>query len=403
MDDRPFGFWDTAKRPDKPALWCDDDGWEEGAVPDRPWLAYGYLLRGAVTIAAGVGSGGKSSLMCAWAISCALGAAYGRFEPIGPLKVLTYNVEDDSNEQKRRLSAALRQFGRTPQDLAGKVIRCGPTGIGTLIERGPDGAIYLTAAWDALVRLIEERLPDVVILDPFAELHTADENDNSALRQVVARLRDLAAQHDLAVVLVHHTRKGAMAGDMDSIRGAGGLVYAARIALTVSPMSAEEADDLGISRDLRRSFFRVDNPKSNYGPAGEAAWHEIVPIDLDNGETVAAAMPWTPPGMEGKAMRIDPATVALIAAEAARGLPGGAYSPRLSQAEPRSILSAMLRHGISDAQAQRLVVDRMMAEGWTVEEYEDAKSRRKRGLRSPGRLPAVDWTDNHAVRKGGEE
>jgi hypothetical protein len=55
--------------------------------------------------------------MIAWACAVALGKPHGRFEPVAPGVVITYNVEDDTHEQRRRLSAALGQFDAMPADV----------------------------------------------------------------------------------------------------------------------------------------------------------------------------------------------------------------------------------------------------------------------------------------------
>src|SRR5690348_7108390 len=115
-------------------LWFDDDDWIEGEIPRRPWVAPGYALRGSVTIVAGPPSALKSSLMLAWACSLALCVDYGDFRPRAAGKVVIYNVEDDRDEQRRRLSAVLRQFDAVPGDVHGNVIRTGPAGVGTLFE-----------------------------------------------------------------------------------------------------------------------------------------------------------------------------------------------------------------------------------------------------------------------------
>jgi RecA-family ATPase len=130
-------------------------------------------------------------------------------EPLSTYRVMVYNVEDDANEQRRRLSAILTKTGRTPADIAGKIARVGPSNVGTLIERDEDGLLLATAAMEELERRIAAFKPDVLILDPLAELHTSEENDNTALRAVVARFRALAAKYDLALVLLHHTARAS--------------------------------------------------------------------------------------------------------------------------------------------------------------------------------------------------
>lgn len=374
----------------KPVLWSDAGEWTESTLERRPWVVPGYAMRGAVTIVAGMGSAGKSSLMVGWAIAAALGEQLGRFAPPAPVKVLTYNVEDDADEQRRRLSAALRPFGRFPRDIAGKIVRCGPAGVGTLIERDMSGQISLTPAWDGLKALIAEHQPDIVMMDPLVELHTAEENDNTALRLVIAYLRELAQECRCALILVHHTRKGATAGDMDAIRGAGSLVGAARAAFTVTPMSEEEAEALAISSVQRRSFVRVDSVKGNYAPAQAADWHQLQEYELDNGETVAAMIPWTPPaGASGPA----PEAMALIAAAIERGASGAPYSPRLAPDQARSVAPLLAQHGIASPAAQKNALKALLMEGFQVLAYRNANGDERNGIRAPSGLPAARWAE----------
>lgn len=376
-----------------PGLWVEDQGWVEGDLPKRDWIARGYMLRKSVTLIGGMGSAGKSSLIIAYAISLATGIPYGRFQPAEPYKVLIYNVEDDADEQRRRFSAALRQFNSGPAAIAGRVIRCGPEGVGTLLHTDPEtGEFVPSKAMGELKALIAKHKPDVVVLDPLVELHDAEENDNTALRAVIAEFRTLAQQHNCAVVLVHHTRKGSLAGDPDSLRGASSIVGAARVVLTVATMTEEEAKELGRPLDLRRRFFRVDSAKSNYAPATEADWHELVEYELDNEETVAAAVPLDGAPASPRQPARDPNEVlALLMAEVARGSPQGPYSPRLAPDKPRSVAALMVRLGIEKPAHQRAALNRLLKEGFTVAEFRDANRIKRDGLRAPDGGPDARW------------
>lgn len=279
-------------------VWVDSAAWVEGEIKPRPWIARGYLMRGAVSVLSGPGSAGKSSLMVGWAIAASLGVRLHRFVPQHPCKVFLYNVEDDREEQQRRMSATLRQFDRNPRDLAGNVVRIGPNGAGTLLRRDPiSGRLGFTAAMRAMEDLIREQRPDVLVLDPLVELHDAEENDNTAVRAVMAKFRAMAVQYNMAIVLIHHSRKGVAGafGDPDSLRGASAIVGAARIVLTVLTMDEDTATKLNIAPIERGRYFRVDGAKSNYAPLHEAEWFQRVEYELDNGEAVAAAVPWEPP------------------------------------------------------------------------------------------------------------
>ena len=283
----------------KSCLWVDQDEWTPDAIPKRPWLVQNYLLRGAVSILSGQGAGGKSSLVVCWTISAATGREVGEFQPSAPMVIVNYNVEDDLDEQRRRYSAALLVSGLAPRDIARRVIRCGPHDVGTLFERdGSTGRVLPTNAMATLERLLIDSRAEALICDPLAELHNAEENDNTAMRAVVAAFRSMARKLNIAILILHHDRKGNNApGDMDRMRGASAVSGAVRVALTLSTMSQEEADKFGIPPEHRRRHFRIDGAKSNYGPLEDAEWWRLEGIEIPNGETVAACRPWSPPSV----------------------------------------------------------------------------------------------------------
>lgn len=294
--------------PGAQALRVDVEAWDEAQIPRRAWVVPGFLMRGAVTVLSGPGSAGKSMLVVAQSMAIALGRPFGRFRPLWAGRVLVYNVEDDQDEQRRRFSAAMRVFGSTPAEIAPSIIRVGPEQIGTLMRVDPlTKRLSPTAALGEMEQLIAEQKPDAVFLDPFVELHDSDENDNTAIRAVMAKLRGMAQRFECAVCVLHHARKGAtaMAGDPDSLRGASAIVGAARVVLTVLTMDEKEADKLGIPPEQRRLYFRLDGAKSNYAVVEDAEWFQRVPYELANGETVAAAEPWEPPSAQAQVSTVD--------------------------------------------------------------------------------------------------
>ncbi len=395
-----FGLYDQKRAETKskagPALWIDDDEWTEKDIPCRPWVVPGYALRGAVTLLCGPPSALKSSLVLAWGCSLALHHAFGRFKPLSEGTMLIYNVEDDQLEQRRRLSATLRQFPGTPSSIKGKIIRTGPEQIGTLLIRGEDGAITFTAAMQALDELIEQRKPDVLVCDPLAELHTSEENDNTALRAEIAEFRKLAVKHNIAVIILHHTRKGSSTspGDPDIARGASAIIGAARIVLTVTGMAEADAQEIGVPTDhvARSRHIRMDDAKANYTALRDAEWFEKTAYPLDNGEWVAAAVPWTPPA----AKLASQSELSAIATAIEKGAPSGEpWSGKLS-ADGRSVRALLEQHGFS-GDAQKAVIARLMAE-CSVEagRYKRPVSRVPSGGLRIGALPAADWIEEDA-------
>ena len=378
---------------DQPAaVWVDDGDWIEADIPRRPWIAPGFLLRGAVTLLVGPPSAMKSSLALAWAAALALKAEFGRFKPVERATTIVYNVEDDQHEQRRRLSAVLRQFDAAPADIKGRVIRTGPNQIGTLVvPPDSDGNTY-TPAFRALREGLEQTGASVLIVDPLAELHTAEENDNGAIRRVIAEFRRLAEETNIAVLVLHHTRKGAAAspGDPDIARGGSAVIGAVRVAFTLMPMTESDASDLGVSTDFqsRSSYIRLDNAKSNYAPLTDAEWFEKTGYELDNGEHVGAPIPWKPP----TAKTATSTDLDTLAAAIERGTADGEpWSPRLSD-DARSIRQLLENHGFVGRPAQKATIAALEANrGMTTADFRSKASRnRVKGCRI-GDLPAADW------------
>lgn len=54
---------------------------------------------------------------------------------------------------------------------------------------------------------LNARKPKLVVLDPFAELHSLDEKDSRDMIKILRPLRQWAVENDSAIVIVHHTRK----------------------------------------------------------------------------------------------------------------------------------------------------------------------------------------------------
>jgi hypothetical protein len=172
----------------------------------------------------------------------------------------------------------------------------------TAIE-GTNGLELIEPVYEALKAEIERRGVDVLMIDPFVSSHEVDENANVLIDKIAKRWKRLAHDTGCAIVLVHHTKKmhGREVKAEDS-RGASALIAAARIVLTLNEMNSDEAKRFGISdKKEQRSFIRVDNDKANRSAPENAHWFKKVGVNLGNGEglhpgdSVAAAIPWTPP------------------------------------------------------------------------------------------------------------
>jgi hypothetical protein len=150
-------------------------------------------------------------------------------------------------------------------------------------------------------------------------------------------------------MILHHDRKGnSTPGDMDRVRGASAISGAVRVMMTLSTMSPEESEKFGIAPDHRRRHFRIDGAKSNYAPASDAEWWQLDGYQITNGETVAAALPWSPPSpFDGLSMDDCIAAIEAIQAGTARGHAWAATK----QAGDDWAGQVLARHGLTDGQA----------------------------------------------------
>jgi RecA-family ATPase len=125
-----------------------------------------------------------------------------------------------------------------------------------------------------LRRIIKGTGARFVMLDPFIELHTADENSNMQIHALLAMLRTLARKTNSLIFLTHHSAKGGQGP-----RGAGAFTGTVRAALHVEALSKKEAK-AAEAQDLRpSSIFRLISIKVSYGEDdGSAVYFQKVSI-----------------------------------------------------------------------------------------------------------------------------
>lgn len=274
-------------------------------IPRRRWLFGHWLLRGELTAIVAPSGIGKSTLTSAIALSISSGQTFlNKNLPEGRRAVWLWNLEDGKDELDRQMTASALCHGVHRDDCVGQLfVDSGLDQSLCTATEGENGFQLIEPVFANLRAEMEARNIDVLIVDPFVSSHSIDENKNVIIDAVAKRWKRLAHETNSAILLVHHTKKtGGREVKAEDSRGASALVAAARIVLTLNPMSAEEGDRFGITeRTERLSMVRIDNDKANRSPAENAFWVKKQSIDLGNGEgfdpgdSVGAAVHWIPP------------------------------------------------------------------------------------------------------------
>lgn len=261
--------------------WSDPTmGVEE--VKPRPIIVEGLVQRGVVTFVTGPGAVAKSLFAQQVALMVSTGAEWAHWKPREAGPIVIVNGEDDMDEQRRRFFAAMSVQPVVPE----RVHSLDATRITMFAPSVETGQAQPTELWQAIKAKVRETNAALLVIDPLVESHDMNENDNGHMATVVAHLRKLARDENCAVLVVHHSRKGAVGGDQDGARGASSLVNASRMAITLNKMTQDEAKNLLPEKERgdHARYICVSDPKVNYGPSLGGRWLHLSTVEHPNGE-----------------------------------------------------------------------------------------------------------------------
>jgi hypothetical protein len=166
--------------------------------PERRWLIEDLWADQAVGIIGGEPKCGKSFLALDLLVAVASGApCLRRFAARQRGSVLLYAAEDALHVVRTRLEGICRAAAVTLRDLPIHVITAPSVRLDVADDR------------HRLQTTIADLRPVLLVLDPFVRLHRIDENASAEVAPLLAYLREWQRRFALAVVLVHHARKGA--------------------------------------------------------------------------------------------------------------------------------------------------------------------------------------------------
>lgn len=231
------------------------------APPERRWIVKDMIPGNTVTMIAGDGGGGKTTLMLQLGVAIAGERPWLGHNP-DPGPVLFVTAEDDEEEIHRRVYAIAKELAVELSELAD--LHIVPLAGHDAVMGAPQGKAALiapTSVFRGLVALVARIRPHVVILDALADMFGGEENARAQARQFIGLLRGLAIKNDLAVVLIAHPSLSGMAsGSGTSGSTAWSNSVRARLYL-------ERIVDEG-NREIDSDIRLLQVKKSNYGPIG---------------------------------------------------------------------------------------------------------------------------------------
>ena len=165
---------------------------------EHRWLVAGLWSEQAVGIVGGEPKCCKSFLALDIAVAVAAGVpCLRRFAVPRAGRVLLFAAEDALHIVRRRLDGICEAAGAALADLDIQVITA------------PTVRLDIDADRNSLAETVARLKPRLLILDPFVRLHRIDENASGEVAPLLAFLRELQRRHGVAVLVVHHARKGA--------------------------------------------------------------------------------------------------------------------------------------------------------------------------------------------------
>lgn len=166
-----------------------------------PWLVRSLWPTAAVGLISGPPKVGKTWLCLDLALSVSSATpCLGAFQVDQPGPALLYLAEDSLHSVRDRVEALCRHRGIGLHQADLHLI----TAPALKLDRDEDR--------ERLLATVREIQPRLLLLDPFVRLHSQNENDSAAVAAILASLRCLQRECDVAVALVHHSRKNGGGG-----------------------------------------------------------------------------------------------------------------------------------------------------------------------------------------------
>lgn len=208
------------------------------------WLVEGVIPRAGNGIIGGHPKAAKSfsSLDLAMAASC--GAPWMGLRIPKPVKTAIVSREDEAGLTRRRIRKLIG--GRSEYSaLEGRML------VNTR-QHQADFKVTRDDHMDALIEQLGRFGAELVVLDVFRSIHDGEENDNTEVAKVLAKVSRIQTELKCACALVHHIAKTEDANIFKGLRGASAIHGWMEWGIGISVTNPEEEDR---AKYIRRAEF----------------------------------------------------------------------------------------------------------------------------------------------------
>lgn len=280
------------------------------AIPHPQFVYSDFFARGYTSVTLAPPKVGKSMLGIAEALDMASGRGFLTGEPREKLRVVYYNAEDDQSVIDGRVAALLTHYGIDQSEIAETLFPVsGVEHDDFFMISGQEGVIN-ERLFVGLEKFIAQQRADVLIFDPLQDLSRSPET-NEVFRLLGQRLRRMASMTEVALGLIHHTRKIApgVTATIEDGRGGSALRGTSRFNRLLIGMTEDEGLKAGVAN--HRHYMRIADMESNLAPPSSEVntWFEKASIITPNGCSVGAIKRWEWPDAFDGVTRQDAAKV----------------------------------------------------------------------------------------------
>ncbi len=176
-----------------------------------PWVVAPYFARGETVLIAGESGIGKSLALLDLALAMTAGHNFMTELPVtgGPYTVVMLDMENPHRLIRRRLRRMIYALDIDEDKAASLPL---------FYIRQPTLDLNDPEDFEALLAVVETRRPDFVFIDSLVRVHRGDENSNSEMRDLFAKLQLLPTMYDCGLVIAHHLAKPSKDRPADETR-----------------------------------------------------------------------------------------------------------------------------------------------------------------------------------------